>query len=276
MTVPERVSLNDVLPNTYEPDAGPALPIGETDTGLATVDTSISGASVIAGGVASGKTTTLQTLAASAVARGQDVVVIDTETGGQSFGSLAPYLCDLATDADAAEDALQRVRAEIDVRYGLMKRAGVYRVTDLTKTVINALNLRPALVLIDDYDHLAGGDTETAAEVRKAVDYVSCLGRDAGVHVVVATSRYDGKLFSPCFLVDVPGNLVLSGADLALFDELLGHVPHEDVTVPAAPGTGVIAGLDTAKPVRVAYTPTQMVLMLLDAVGVPKRTKVSR
>ncbi|HEX9088397.1 MAG TPA: FtsK/SpoIIIE domain-containing protein, partial [Arthrobacter sp.] len=179
------------------------------------LDLAASPHTLINGACGTGKSVMLRALAMSALDNGFDVVAIDTIMMALNFRTLEGKAT-IARDGEAAVAALSDIVAEMGRRKELLRThsVSVSRWVELPESVLAAENVRPILVVIDEY-----ASTVTPYPVPKSLDkeseeFLEVLAHNAtadrikrltakllrearfvGIHLVISTQRPDYVAF---------------------------------------------------------------------------------
>lgn len=160
---------------------------------------------MVAGASGSGKTTLLHNILNQVVSSRDKAFVIDIKKIG--FMDLdfndASFTPQIATTVPEAHKVLEEIKAELDIRYADMQKAGVTNFKQLP-------NLKPAMfILIDELIALIrpldasvehGLDKEISesnaalSQIMSLISNIARLGRAAGVYLVVTTQQPASEL----------------------------------------------------------------------------------
>ena len=204
-TVPDRLSLLDLLDEAADPDSlmarwqrpttGLAAPVGLAGSGPVAIDLREDGPhALVAGTTGAGKSEMLQTLIATLAASHPpnrlSFLLIDYK-GGAAFAACArlPHTVGMVTDLDGhlTRRALISLDAELRQRERLLRDAGAKDLVDMERI---APERAPAslVIVVDEFATLA---KEVPEFVEGVVD-VAQRGRSLGLHLVLATQRPAG------------------------------------------------------------------------------------
>lgn len=178
---------------------------------------------MVAGGTGSGKSITADYILASALAKGVQVCLIDTQKRGADFKMLLPFMAGMATNHLEASALMETIYDEVKRRVDLNAKYGAQTIDDLPDEV------RPPhfLVFIDEFTSLVMPDKlppkpvgespevirdwEEARARRDASLKIGTLcgrltleSRSAGIHVCAAGQKFNSKTLS-----SVPSGTVL-------------------------------------------------------------------
>ena len=111
----------------------------------------------------------------------------------------------IANSCDDTLNALQWCAAEIDRRYQVMKNAqcrGIYQYN-----ADGHLKLPYVVFILDELSDLMLNDPDLAHATENAINYICIKGRAVGVHLIVSTSRADGKVLPFSIRVNIPAHI---------------------------------------------------------------------
>lgn len=191
LEVPNRerrtVHLAEVLdPDQYDPAREPVVPIGwGADGNPIRVEIGRLPHMLVAGATGQGKSVFLNAVLISLLLQcGPErlrLVLIDPKRVELAPYARLPHLdLPVATDTDAAVEALSHAAAVMDARYALMESQGVRHYRDLTPSP-------PPLVVV--IDELADLMLQAKKQVEPLIVRIAQLARAAGVFLVVGTQR---------------------------------------------------------------------------------------
>jgi len=198
-----------------------------------TIDLATNGGSLVAGKQGSGKSVLLQVLLYNALISDLDIAVVDPVKGGSDFAVFESFVrpggwgCESYTQALAV---VEGVYAEGLRRKALHKQYGVGKWSELPPEVIEAENIRPIFLVVDEATSLVSQDFVPKSlarddERRVAIEeqngikelIVSTLAKIArelravGVRPVLGTQRYEAQAFGGGGLRANLGNRILMG-----------------------------------------------------------------
>ncbi|MCQ9162932.1 FtsK/SpoIIIE domain-containing protein [Arthrobacter sp. STN4] len=211
--LPARVPMQGLLPECQAPADWATLPLGLDATGsVVGVDLELGPHTLAAGPTGSGKTIFLTQLIMSAKMRGHDVIMVDCVKEGADFEAIRPWCSGWIENLYDAAEMIQSVYAELTRRKKLVKQHKVRFWADLPASVRETENVRPVLLVIDEYfslilqvkvDKLLAntllGDELEKQNTQKAIfaTYVQKIAREArfvGIHLAIAMQRPDAAV----------------------------------------------------------------------------------
>lgn len=192
-------------------DSRLALPVGHPeDRGAVTLDLAAAAHTLVIGACGTGKTVMLRRLAASALERGFEVVIIDAVMRGLNFRAFADRAT-VARDGKDAVSVLEDLVAELARRKDLLRTHEASTLWDLP----DSEDLRPIMVVIDEYAgtvvhrqlprgcdrdepwYIEGQQRNSQAEtIKYLTEKILREGCYAGIHVVLGTQRPDHTVLS--------------------------------------------------------------------------------
>jgi hypothetical protein len=300
LALPGIVRMSEVVTG-YDPTLWNRIDIGKDAEGqLRGIDLIAGPHSLVVGPTGSGKTMVLLMIAAQAMARGHEVIVVDPMKSAVDFAPVRSRLkMTVTTESDAAQ-VLVRVYAEVKRRKDLLVAGDKGRWDRLPEDVREREGIRPITVVVDEYTslilplemskelakQLPAEDVEEIEEANaaKAIirNYIGKLAREArfvGVHLAIAAQRPDAAIFggefraqlSSAILAVAPSQPPKPETSRMVFPdastEIAQIVQDLDSGIPGLAIIGAEGG--TVSGIRVGFSPDDEIDPFLTSIGIP-------
>ena len=227
----EAVALREIIdtPEFSEAKSKTSIALGKDVAGSVVVaDIAKMPHVLIAGSTGSGKSVCINTLITSIVYKAKPsevkLLMIDPKVVELSVYNGIPHLLiPVVTDPRKASGALQWAVQEMISRYGLFAQKGVRDIEGYNKTIENAGEKMPHIVII--VDELADLMMASPKEVEDSICRLAQMARAAGMHLVIATQRPSVDVITGVIKANIPSRIsfaVSSGVDSRTILDMYG------------------------------------------------------
>jgi len=299
--LPKLCQLVDLLPTTVRPDDWASLPIGVGTDGEVVCADLLSGPHcLVVGPSGSGKSSCLNALIASALARGFQLGIVEVIKGGVDFGWCRNYTSYWAEDLASGQQVMEQIYEEVTRRKALIKKMEVSHWTELPEELRRRENVAPLLVVVDEYGSLALDEpipkglakddpylieaverNSQRAIIQSIVGKIAREARFVGVHFGgIAIQRPDAKIISGELRSNLTSAIqLIAPGRVPSYDTLAMVLPGDQATLAAelavrlddgkSKGLALLAAEGgTVQGARVAFAPPKEIPGLLKELGV--------
>ena len=186
---------------------------------------------LIGGSTGQGKSVFLHSLICSLVQNNSPeqvrFVLIDPKRVEFGVYAKLPHLYSpIVYESEQVVTMLKHVESEMDKRLDFFRLKGCRSIADFYKANAEA-RMSYLIVAIDEFsDFIVGPDGTFESTVSRIV----AMGRSAGIHLVMATSRPDAKVVTGALKANIPGRLSFKVVSKADSRTLLGEVGAEELS----------------------------------------------